>query len=467
MVQRGSIAWFKRMARLVTAIACLLAVLIFPAKNAFAQTAFLSTPYYGRETQTQGFRPPDNPAHEGVDWALNYESVLAAADGSVYRARWQNLNDHASGYGLYVSINHTRAYSSYQTRYAHLSVITVSEGQQGIQRGQVVGTSGNTGHVDPPAPLGKHLHFEVRQNGVAVNPDPLWSDGEQVGRPFPRPRYGPDSVIVDDLDSYPQFSKDCEEYPCSYWYGTSSYGYQGHMFYTFAWNGPEDYWARWRPTIPAKGYYEVYVYVPSQHATSWQTPYTIHYSGGEQTVKVDQVGLRSSHADQWTSLGTYLFDAGTSGYIRAVNATGEAIEAGRKVGVDAIRLRRLAPTHLPDVRNNAGFVSHLFIRNDGAQQRNVYVYWFNSSGSPANPNHPSDACVLNSGQQCWIDVSDFQRIPSGGQGSAVADGGEHISVAVRTLSSSQSLAYSGMPESSALGFQASNYLLLPVYFNNF
>lgn len=226
----------------------------------FAYGQNLSFPAARRFVVTQEY----HAGHMAYDYAFpNHVSLVAAKAGTVSASSWVYA-DNQSWYpcagnitdrGNYIILDHG---GGLLTHYYHLSNTGGTPGTgASFQRGglmalsdntgcskashlhyavTVVGTSGNTGHVDPPAPLGKHLHFEVRQNGVAVNPDPLWSDGEQMGRPFPRPRYGPDSVIVDDLDSYPQFSKDCGEYPCSYWYGTSSYGYQGHMFYTFAWN---------------------------------------------------------------------------------------------------------------------------------------------------------------------------------------------------------------------------------------
>ena len=50
------------------------------------------------------------------------------------------------------------------TLYAHLSSMKVHAGQA-IGKGQLLGVAGCTGYC-----TGTHLHFEVRQNGVAVDP---------------------------------------------------------------------------------------------------------------------------------------------------------------------------------------------------------------------------------------------------------------------------------------------------------
>ena len=50
------------------------------------------------------------------------------------------------------------------TRYAHLSTVNVSQGQQ-VSQGQAIGIIGATGNAQ-----GIHLHFEVRVGGGPVNP---------------------------------------------------------------------------------------------------------------------------------------------------------------------------------------------------------------------------------------------------------------------------------------------------------
>ena len=94
--------------------------------------------------------------HEGIDINCPYGAPnRAAAAGTVIYAGW------LGGYGNLVVVDHGNGLS---TAYAHASAILVSVGQT-VSQGETVSLVGATGHVTGP-----HLHFEVRINGVAVDP---------------------------------------------------------------------------------------------------------------------------------------------------------------------------------------------------------------------------------------------------------------------------------------------------------
>ena len=94
--------------------------------------------------------------HEGVDIRAAYgQNVPAAAAGRVTLAREQG------DYGLTVVISHP---DGFQTRYAHLSSINVTEGDQ-VTANQTIGLVGRSGRATAP-----HLHFELTHNGVRVDP---------------------------------------------------------------------------------------------------------------------------------------------------------------------------------------------------------------------------------------------------------------------------------------------------------
>ena len=95
-------------------------------------------------------------AHAGIDLAAPAGSPVAAAyDGRVLSADW------AGSYGLLVVLDHG---DGLQTRYAHLSRLMVASGQQ-VRQGDLIGLVGSTGRSTGP-----HLHYELRRNGIPVNP---------------------------------------------------------------------------------------------------------------------------------------------------------------------------------------------------------------------------------------------------------------------------------------------------------
>ena len=98
------------------------------------------------------------PSHpRGIDIGVSHVPVRAAAAGEVVFAG----GDPCCSYGYYVVIRHS---DGYETLYAHLSRFDVTSGQR-VERGQVLGISGNTG-----LSTGPHLHFELRRNGNVLNP---------------------------------------------------------------------------------------------------------------------------------------------------------------------------------------------------------------------------------------------------------------------------------------------------------
>jgi murein DD-endopeptidase MepM/ murein hydrolase activator NlpD len=95
--------------------------------------------------------------HDGVDIGAKQGTIVRAArSGHVIYA-----GNRIRGYGNMIIIRHADTFS---TVYAHLSKITVKKNQF-IGRGLPIGRVGHTGHA-----TGSHLHFEVRNNRVPVDP---------------------------------------------------------------------------------------------------------------------------------------------------------------------------------------------------------------------------------------------------------------------------------------------------------
>ena len=97
--------------------------------------------------------------HNGVDIGGSLGTdIYAYMGGTVIFSGWDY-----TGYGNWIKINHGNGVI---TIYAHCSALYVTAGQQ-VTAGQTIAAIGMTGWA-----TGTHLHFEVKQNGVSVNP---WS----------------------------------------------------------------------------------------------------------------------------------------------------------------------------------------------------------------------------------------------------------------------------------------------------
>lgn len=135
-------------------------------EKATARWVLTQRPVPGKLSSHFGVRPDPVAAkrkrrkrkrkHKGVDFvATRGTRVLAAGAGIVIKAA------RSGGYGRMVIIDHG---DGLQTRYAHLQRIKVKRGEF-LPAGAELGTVGSSGRTTGP-----HLHFEVRQNGVALPP---------------------------------------------------------------------------------------------------------------------------------------------------------------------------------------------------------------------------------------------------------------------------------------------------------
>lgn len=114
--------------------------------------------------------------HDGLDIsAPRGTPVQSTAAGTViYAGRYYN-------YGQFIVVDHG---GGYQTAYGHLHKISVRKGQK-VTKGTVIGQVGSTGRSTAP-----HLHYEVRVNGVAVNPM---------------------DYVFEEIDSFPGFAQQAEQ----------------------------------------------------------------------------------------------------------------------------------------------------------------------------------------------------------------------------------------------------------------
>jgi murein DD-endopeptidase MepM/ murein hydrolase activator NlpD len=104
--------------------------------------------------------------HEGIDFIAETGTLIHAAAAGVV-----SFSGYHPTYGNLVEIDHG---GGLMTRYAHASKLLVKQGEF-VKRGAVIAKVGSTGRATGP-----HLHFEVRQNGVALNPTPFLRGSEQA-----------------------------------------------------------------------------------------------------------------------------------------------------------------------------------------------------------------------------------------------------------------------------------------------
>ena len=112
----------------------------------------LTSPYGYRSSPTTG----KWTFHKGIDIAAKRgTSIISPKKGIVVVAEYQ------SGYGNYIEIDHGYGI---RTRYGHASKLLKRVGSN-VQEGEAIALVGSTGRSTGP-----HLHYEIRIDGVSVDP---------------------------------------------------------------------------------------------------------------------------------------------------------------------------------------------------------------------------------------------------------------------------------------------------------
>jgi murein DD-endopeptidase MepM/ murein hydrolase activator NlpD len=137
--------------------------------NAFFGTGTFIKPVIGWISSKFGYRK--HPIfkryikHTGVDIAAPRGYKIKASDSGLIIV--SGRKKQYKGYGKIIIIDHGRRTTDgkrVSTIYAHMSRIFAKEGQF-VKKGDTIGLVGSTGYSTGP-----HLHFEIRENGIPINP---------------------------------------------------------------------------------------------------------------------------------------------------------------------------------------------------------------------------------------------------------------------------------------------------------
>lgn len=272
--------------------------------------------------------------HDGIDYGLDYEPVLAAADGTVNVAGWADPSDHTSKLGLFVRIEHDDE-NNYITEYGHLSVLQVQTGDLIVanpdNRQGIIGISGSTGNSTGP-----HLHFGlINPNGVRVNPygwrgspvqdpwelDPrgaishdVWIDEPSIstaqfddGDEIVEPPVNNARMIIDDASA--DF---ITAGPCT-WNTTSgdnsAYNQVYHRILSDISGSCTATWFIQPDAFTPAGEYDVFAHIPNDDAASFGVEYTIQHNGQTSVAVIVQAAYLANNTehDAWAYLGRYDF----------------------------------------------------------------------------------------------------------------------------------------------------------------
>lgn len=177
------------------------------------------------------------------------------------------------------------------------------------QRGLLLGMVEDLGNKDQMDLLADYL---FRAGATIV---PLRPIGHQVHE-----------VVLDNDDHGVSFHGDWSASTSTIYFGSP-----GDVPYRFATTSPtETAYARYRPNLPADGFYPVYTWVQSGGNRAADQLYRVHHAGGitEVTINHRQVGNGPVY------LGSYYFTAGSDGYVDISNRSSET---GKVVIADMIR----------------------------------------------------------------------------------------------------------------------------------
>lgn len=130
--------------------------------------------------------------HEGTDFrAASNSEVMSIADGVVLETGYGPVT------GFFITVRHADGWSS---RYLHLNQLKVSKNQY-VQKGNVIGLTGNTGRTNGP-----HLHLEMSHNDRLLDPMTILFEQLSSATPVAEAVSKPEPVVPESIDMPPKIA---------------------------------------------------------------------------------------------------------------------------------------------------------------------------------------------------------------------------------------------------------------------
>jgi hypothetical protein len=271
--------------------------------------------------------------HSGIDYGMATNTpIIATANGTVI-----TVQTSSTGYGNRIVIKHD---NEYRTLYAHLNMLSVSNGQI-VKSGDIIGYSGSTGNSSGP-----HLHFGVYRNQVtadernATDPygwrgtstDPLnyWYSGltaECIWR----------STDIDPISCADTIIEDGQSgFGVSSGWLKSTIGNSYQLTYHINDNSPSSTTSAVWSFNNVQGVCKLYVWIPSQFATG---NVSFYIYGSLSGFRNGWIVNQASFTNQWVYLASYTFLGSDYPLVYILGgSTGQPINT-KWIGADAIKFR--------------------------------------------------------------------------------------------------------------------------------
>ena len=173
-------------------------------------------------------------------------------------------------------------------------------------------------------------------------------------------------TVIDDLSE--QFIR---QGPERYWHGVDQ-GYKGHSWWTYNNQTGVDNLAHWTLGITQTGTYEIFAYIPTNHATSRHAVYTISHDGKQDQVVVNQDANRNS----WYKLGDFSFAGTGDEFVELIDETGES-DTEFEIAFDAIGYRSVDPSWEDEVTGAIWEKIRPWLDEKTASLEQVFKEWLN------------------------------------------------------------------------------------------